>query len=76
MSANPDRSVRTALIHGARAVFSWRHKHDDAMRRWISAVAVRRGNKRAIVAMANKLARIVFRILHNHQPFDLNKAFA
>ncbi|WP_170113357.1 hypothetical protein [Ahniella affigens] len=46
------------------------------MRRWISAVAVRRGNKRAIVAMANKLARIVFRILHNHQPFDLNKAFA
>lgn len=76
ITKNGDRSVRTALIHGARAVFNWRHKHDDAMRRWIRVIAARRGDSRAIVALANKLARIVFRILHDHQPFDLNKAFA
>lgn len=76
ITKNGDRSVRTALIHGARAIFNWRHKHDDAIRRWIRAVAARRGNSRAIVAMANKVAIIVFRILHDHLPFELNKAFA
>lgn len=45
------------------------------MSRWLLALRARRGEARAIVAFANKLARIGWAVLRGDQPFDVNKAF-
>jgi transposase len=58
-----DRYLRTLLIHGARSALRWAEKKDDRVLRWALAVANRRGRKVAIVALANKLARIVWALL-------------
>lgn len=75
ITKNGDRSLRTLLIHGARAVMNWASRRNDAMGRWIMALKARRGAARTIVALANKLARIGWAVLRGDQPFDINKAF-
>lgn len=75
ITKNGDRSLRTLMIHGARAVMNWANRRDDAMGRWIMALKARRGAARTIVALANKLARIGWAVLRSDQPFDINKAF-
>lgn len=56
-----DRYLRTLLVHGARAILSHARRYPDS---WLhqggAAVARRRGSARAIVALANRLARIVW----------------
>jgi transposase len=49
--------LRTLLIHGARTVMRWLDKHDDAFSQWSKQLIARRGKHKAIVAMANKIAR-------------------
>lgn len=75
ISKNGDRELRTLLIHGARAVLYWAHRRDDALGRWLLALRERRGSARAIVALANKLARIGWAVLCGEQDFDLERAF-
>jgi len=43
---------------------------------WCRGVKERRGSKRAIVALANKMARFAWQIIAREQRFDMNKAFA
>lgn len=57
--------LRTLLIHGARTVFNWAKKKDDELANWSKSVALRRGKHKAIVALANKTARMVWVVLHN-----------
>ena len=71
-----DRYLRTQLIHGARAMYWAAHRRNDALSRWVLAIAARRGAARAIVALANKMARIGWAVLTSRQPYDMNKAFA
>lgn len=52
--------LRTLLIHGARTLMRWLHKHDDAFSQWSQQLIARRGKHKAIVAMANKIARHVW----------------
>ena len=68
-------NLRTLLIHGARAVLRWAHRHDDAQSRWLLALKARRGEARTIVAFANKLARIAWAVLRIESEFDVTKAF-
>ncbi len=75
ITKNGDRDLRTLLIHGARAVLRWAHRHDDAKSRWLLELKARRGAPRAIVAYANKLARIGWAIIQGEGDFDLAKAF-
>lgn len=79
ISKNGDRYLRTLLIHGARVVTSWcqrRLADQRPMARWLRALIARRGKHKAIVALANKLARVAWVVLATDQPFDPSKAFA
>ena len=53
-----DSSLRMAVIHGARAVIRWAHRHQHAQSRWLLALVARRGKNKATVALANKMMRI------------------
>lgn len=59
ITKNGDRSLRTLLIHGARAVMNWASRRDDAMGRWIMALKALSGAARTIVALANTTHRDV-----------------
>ena len=62
-----DRYLRKLLVVGACAVLRHRTGHDDALRRWADAMLERKTVKYKFkltaVALANKLARIVFALL-------------
>ena len=60
--------LRTLLIHGARTVFNWAKKRHDTLSVWATSVAQRRGKHKAIVAVANKTARMVWVVLHKGVP--------
>ena len=68
--------LRVLLIHGARAVGRFASKRKDKLGEWFNALALRQGRHKAIVALANKLARIAWKILTGSHDFDINKAFA
>lgn len=59
-----DTYLRTLLVHGARAVAQHAARKDDARSRWVCALIRRRGFNKAVVALANKNARIIWALLH------------
>ena len=75
ITKNGDRTVRTVLIHGARAVARWCKERTDLLSLWVNGVKARRGHKRAIVALANKIARFAYQVIAKGVHFDLSKAF-
>jgi transposase len=60
ISKRGDRYLRTLLIHGARAALRGAAKRDDRNSRWVLDVEQRRGRNVAVVALANKMARMVW----------------
>ncbi len=70
ISKRGDTYLRQLLIHGARAVMRWVERKSDALSRWATALRARRHNNIAVVALANKLARIAYAVLISGQPFD------
>jgi transposase len=60
--------LRTLLIHGARTVFNCAKKRDDTLNEWATSVAQRRGKHKGSVAVANKIARMVWVVLHKGVP--------
>ena len=71
ISKQGDRYLRTLVIQGARSVL-WHSKAQattSAFRAWALAVEHRRGHNIATVAVANKLARIVWRVWQANRPF-------
>lgn len=71
MSKRGDAYLRTLLLHGARAVLRWAKikRHPDRLRRWALQVEEQRGHNKAVVALANKLARIVWAVWRRDVPF-------
>ena len=65
ISKRGDRYLRTLLIHGARAVvYRWKDKPNPRGRpRWVQQLIARRGINCAIVALANKIARVAWVLL-------------
>jgi transposase len=55
-----NRYLRKQLIQGARSVLPRLGSKDDGRSRWLKAVLERRGSNRAVVALANKTARIAW----------------
>ncbi len=76
MTKNGNRDLRTLIIHGARSVMFWSQKRDDALGSWMKHLIERRGKMKATVALANKLTRIIWRLLTGSGNFNINKAFA
>lgn len=58
-----DTYLRTLLIHGARSAVLAARRKTDARSRWIQALVARRGHNVAVVAVANKNARILWALL-------------
>lgn len=75
ISKNGSSELRMMLIHGARAVARFCSKRDDSLGAWFNALAKRQGKHKAIVALANKLARIGWRILVGTEDFNSSLAF-
>ena len=61
--------LRTLLIHGARSILNWAHKHDDPLSQWALALKQRAGHNRALVALAHKNARILWALMHTDEPY-------
>lgn len=62
ISKRGDTYLRTQLIHGARAVMSHVKGRSDPLSVWLQALAARRGQNKAVVALANKTARRLWAI--------------
>ena len=68
--------LRQMLIHGARAVINWCHKKQDKLSCWLQKITANLHHCKATVALANKLARIIWVVLAKQHTFDANKACA
>lgn len=74
--------LRTLLIHGARAVLNAaraakaRGKPVDRLRTWALQIHERSGHNKAAVALANKLARILWATWRYERPFESNHNYA
>jgi transposase len=55
--------LRRQMIHGARSVAFRTSGRDDCRSKWLQALIARRGFNRAVVALANKTARIAWALL-------------
>ena len=68
--------VRMMLVHGARSALragSVSTQPDD-LRSWALGVHQRRGHNVAAVALANKLARVCWRVWRDRRPFERREA--
>ncbi|WPL13976.1 Transposase IS116/IS110/IS902 family protein [Thiorhodovibrio litoralis] len=70
ISKRGDVYLRQLLIHGARAMMRWVEKKEDALSHWARDLKQRRHANVAIVAMANKLARIAWAVITTGKAFD------
>ena len=72
ISKRGDVYLRTLLIHGARSVVlgAQRMKEPDRLRTWVLKLRARRGHNPAAVAMANKMARIIWAVWRTGRPFE------
>ncbi len=70
ISKRGDRYLRRLLIHGARSVITHRRDKPDPVSRWVGQLVDRRGMNKAVVALANKNARVAFAVLSGDQAYD------
>ena len=61
--------VRRLLIHGARSVISHVRDKPDAKSAWIRQLVTRIGVNKACVAVANKMARVAWALLHTGEHY-------
>jgi transposase len=73
ISKRGDRYLRWLLIHGARAVVAQVGEKQDRLSCWLRALVARRGMNKAVVALANKNARVAFAMIHEDQTYDVTK---
>jgi transposase len=68
--------LRSLLVHGGRAALSAgkRTENPDPLRRWALAVQGRRHHNKATVALANKLARIIWAVGTRQTPYSPDHA--
>ena len=74
ISKRGDVYLRQLLIHGARAVLRFVERKDDPTSRWARALKARRPSNVAVVALANKIARMAYAVLTTGQPYDPARA--
>jgi len=65
-----DDYLRTLLIQGAKSAVMTAHKRRDRISQWLVQLTARVGWQKAVVAMANKNARILWAVLAKGRRFD------
>jgi len=76
MTKRGNRTLRRLLIHGARAVLNWCDKKDDALSCWLKTLKIRMHGCKAVVALANKLARIIWSVMSKKENYNSKLASA
>lgn len=66
--------LRKLLIHGARAVLPTLSKSETPLGAWLRALLARVHKNAAVVALANKLARIAWAVLRRKETFNPSAA--
>lgn len=67
--------LRSYLVEAAHLIMS-RRSPDSPLKRWALDIAARRGKKKAVVALARKLARILYAMWRDGSDFDATKTNA
>lgn len=70
ISKRGDVYLRQLLIHGARAVLRWVDRKDDPTSHWATALKARRHTNVAVVALANKIARVAYAVMTSGKPYN------
>ena len=65
-----DSYLRSLLIQGAKSAVMTAHKRDDPISRWVHALREKSGWQKAVVALANKNARILWAVFVRGLAFD------
>ena len=63
ISKRGDTYVRTLLIHGAHTTVRWARHKNTPRARWLMALVQRCGVQKAVVALANKNARVLWALM-------------
>lgn len=74
ISKRGNKYLRKQLVHGARSVVLQAANKEDPLSRWVNRIREERGWNKAVVALANKMARIGWAVLrHNtyYQPVSV-----
>ena len=74
ISKRANSTLRKYLIHGARSVIQWKLEKDRAWSPWIKKLLTSKKITVAVVAMANKLARILWAVLTKEQNYAAQAA--
>lgn len=69
ISKRGDVYIRQLLVHGARAVLGHTLRKPDRAASWLSRLAARRNTNIAVIAQANKMARVVWAMLTREEGF-------
>lgn len=67
-----DTYLRTLLIQGAKSAVMTAHCRHDKISQWAVALRERSGWQKAVVALANKNARILWAVMTRGETFDAN----
>ena len=67
-----DTYLRTLLIQGAKSAVMTAHKRQDRISSWVLALRERSGWQKAVIALANKNARILWAVMTRGEAFDAN----
>jgi transposase len=65
-----DRYLRTLLIQAAKSAVMSAHKRDDPISQWVLKLKEKSGWQKAVVALANKNARILWAVMVKGQAFN------
>ena len=65
-----DTYLRSLLIQGAKSAVMTAHKRSDPISKWAAALRERAGWQKAVVALANKNARILWAVMTKGDAFD------
>ena len=65
-----DKYLRTLLVQGAHTVTRWANKRDELLSLWVKKIVARIGKKKAVVAIAHRMARLVWILLQRNQKFN------
>jgi transposase len=70
ISKRGDRYLRTLLIHGARTVLSWQRRPGRELNPWLKEMLARRAPNIVNVALANKMARMIWALLAHGRTYQ------
>jgi transposase len=70
ISKRGDSYLRKLLVHGARAVLRHATGKEDGLSRWLNGLASRKHTNVAVVALANKTARIAWALIYKNVEYD------